>query len=50
VLRSLCARAAVASGLHPSIGVHHANRTNAMVLADDLMSRFARWSMRWRCA
>lgn len=40
VLRSLCARAVVASGLHPSIGVHHANRTNAMALADDLIEPF----------
>lgn len=40
VLRSLCARAVVASGLHPSIGVHHANRTNAFALADDLIEPF----------
>lgn len=37
VLRSLCARAVVAAGLHPSIGVHHANRGNAFALADDLI-------------
>jgi CRISPR-associated protein Cas1 len=37
VLRSLVARAIVASGLHPSIGVHHANRGNAFALADDLI-------------
>ena len=37
VLRSLCARSAVAAGLHPSMGIHHANRTNAFALADDLM-------------
>ncbi|MFX9050275.1 CRISPR-associated endonuclease Cas1, partial [Acinetobacter baumannii] len=29
--------AIVASGLHPSIGVHHANRGNAFALADDLI-------------
>lgn len=40
VLRSLCARAVVAAGLHPSIGVHHANRTNAFALADDLIEPF----------
>lgn len=40
VLRSLCARAVVASGLHPSIGVHHANRTNPFALADDLIEPF----------
>ncbi len=37
VLRSVCARAVVAAGLHPSIGVHHANRANAFALADDLI-------------
>lgn len=40
VLRSLCARAVVAAGLHPSIGIHHANRGNAFALADDLIEPF----------
>lgn len=40
ILRSLVARAVVAGGLHPSIGVHHANRGNAFALADDLMEPF----------
>ncbi|MFV3075065.1 type II CRISPR-associated endonuclease Cas1 [Niveispirillum fermenti] len=40
VMRSLCARAAVAAGLHPSIGIHHANRGNAFTLADDLVEPF----------
>ena len=40
ILRSLCARAIVAAGLHPSIGVHHANRGNAFALADDLVEPF----------
>ena len=40
ILRSMCARAVVAAGLHPSIGVHHANRTNAFALADDLIEPF----------
>lgn len=40
VLRSMTARAAVAAGLHPSIGVHHANRGNAFALADDLVEPF----------
>lgn len=40
VLRSMCARAVVAAGLHPSIGVHHANRGNAFALADDLIEPF----------
>lgn len=40
ILRSLCARSVVAAGLHPSIGVHHANRGNAFALADDLIEPF----------
>lgn len=40
VLRSLIARAVVAAGLHPSIGIHHANRGNAFALADDLIEPF----------
>lgn len=40
VLRSLTARAVVAAGLHPSIGIHHANRGNAFALADDLIEPF----------
>lgn len=40
VLRSLVARAVVAAGLHPSIGIHHANRGNAFALADDLVEPF----------
>lgn len=40
VLRAATARAVLASGLHPTIGVHHANRLNAFALADDLMEPF----------
>ena len=40
VMRSLVARAVVAAGLHPSIGIHHANRGNAFALADDLVEPF----------
>lgn len=40
VLRSATARAAVSAGLHPSIGIHHRNRTDDMVLVDDLMEPF----------
>lgn len=40
VLRSLCARSVVAAGLHPSIGVHHANRGNPFALADDVIEPF----------
>jgi CRISPR-associated protein Cas1 len=40
VLRSATARAVVAAGLHPSIGLHHSNDANAMRLVDDLMEPF----------
>jgi CRISPR-associated protein Cas1 len=40
VLRALCARSVVASGLHPAIGIHHAHRGNAFALADDLIEPF----------
>lgn len=37
VLRAAVARAICASGLHPSLGLHHKNRSNLFCLADDLM-------------
>jgi CRISPR-associated protein Cas1 len=37
VLRAAVARALVSSGLNPALGIHHANRSNAFCLADDLM-------------
>ncbi len=37
VLRAGVARAIVAGGLMPSLGIHHQNRSNAFCLADDLM-------------
>jgi CRISP-associated protein Cas1 len=40
VLRSATARAVIAAGLHPSIGLHHSNDFNAMRLVDDLMEPF----------
>ena len=40
VLRAATARAVVAAGLHPSLGVHHSNRSNSMCLVDDLMEPF----------
>lgn len=40
VMRAACARAVIAAGLHPSIGVHHANRGNPLALADDLIEPF----------
>ncbi len=40
VLRAATARAVVAAGLHPSVGLHHANRGNAFALADDLIEPY----------
>jgi CRISPR-associated protein Cas1 len=40
VLRSATARAVVAAGLHPSLGIHHRHRANDMCLVDDVMEPF----------
>jgi CRISPR-associated protein Cas1 len=40
VLRAATARAVVAAGLHPTIGLHHSNEGNALRLVDDLMEPF----------
>lgn len=40
VLRAATARAVIAAGLHPAIGLHHSNDYNAMRLVDDLMEPF----------
>ncbi|MEM9230958.1 MAG: type II CRISPR-associated endonuclease Cas1 [Pseudomonadota bacterium] len=40
VLRAATARAVVAAGLNPTIGLFHSNRGNAFALADDLMEPF----------
>jgi CRISPR-associated protein Cas1 len=40
VLRAGIARAVMAAGLHPSFGLMHSNRSNPMVLIDDLMEPF----------
>lgn len=40
VMRAAIARACVASGLLPAFGVHHASRTNAFNLIDDLIEPF----------
>lgn len=37
VMRAAVARAIVAAGLHPAIGLHHHSRGNAFCLADDLV-------------
>jgi len=40
VLRAMTARAVVAAGLHPSLGIHHHNKYNSFCLADDLMEPY----------
>jgi CRISPR-associated protein Cas1 len=40
VMRATMARAIVAAGLHPGIGLHHSHDNNAMRLVDDLMEPF----------
>ncbi len=40
VLRASTARAVVAAGLHPTLGIHHSNEGNPMRLVDDLMEPF----------
>jgi CRISPR-associated protein Cas1 len=40
ILRSIVARCLCASGLHPSLGVHHKNQRNPFCLADDVMEPF----------
>lgn len=40
ILRSITARGVMAAGLHPSIGLHHHNRSNPLCLVDDLMEVF----------
>lgn len=37
IMRATVARLIVATGLHPSIGIHHKNASNPFCLADDLM-------------
>jgi len=40
ILRAMVARQLVATGLLPTLGVHHHNRYNAYCLADDIMEPF----------
>lgn len=40
ILRAVIARALVASGLLPTLGIHHHNRYNAYCLADDIMEPY----------
>ena len=40
IVRAAAARAIMASGLHPSLSLHHSNRGNAFCLIDDVMEPF----------
>ena len=40
ILRAVTARALVASGLLPTLGIHHHNKYNAFCLADDIMEPY----------
>lgn len=40
ILRAVVARALVASGLLPTLGIHHHNKYNAFCLADDIMEPY----------
>jgi CRISPR-associated protein Cas1 len=40
IFRAACARAIVAGGLNPALGLHHSNRNNPFCLADDLVEVF----------
>ncbi len=40
VYRAATARAVIAAGLHPTLGIHHTNEGNPMRLVDDLMEPF----------
>lgn len=40
ILRAVCARSLVGSGLLPSLGIFHANKYNAYCLADDIMEPY----------
>lgn len=40
VMRATLARAVVAAGLHPTLGIAHANRGNPLALADDMIEPF----------
>jgi CRISPR-associated protein Cas1 len=40
VLRAVCARSLIGSGMLPVLGIHHANKYNAYCLADDIMEPY----------
>lgn len=40
ILRAIIARALVAAGMHPTLGIHHRNKYNPYCLADDIMEPY----------
>ena len=40
ILRAVCARSLIGSGLLPALGIFHANKYNAFCLADDIMEPY----------
>lgn len=40
ILRAITARSLIASGLLPTLGIHHSNKYNAYCLADDIMEPY----------
>lgn len=40
ILRAVCARSLIGSGMLPALGIHHANKYNAYCLADDIMEPY----------
>ncbi|PKR80851.1 type II CRISPR-associated endonuclease Cas1 [Brumimicrobium salinarum] len=40
ILRAVCARSIIGSGMLPALGIHHANKYNAYCLADDIMEPY----------
>ena len=49
ILRAVVARSLVASGLLPTLGIHHHNRYNAYCLADDIMEPYRPYVDRLVC-
>ncbi len=49
ILRAIVARSLVASGLLPTLGIHHHNRYNAYCLADDIMEPYRPYVDRLVC-
>lgn len=43
ILRAIMARSLTASGLLPTLGIHHHNKYNAYCLADDIMEPYRPW-------